>query len=375
MSGTEAERSLAGAAAGHAVLAFRSCGLRQPEPADAACEGAGRVIPEWVRTAQLAKLTDVEIEARLVARDPRWRVEDPSDDARLRELGEATRAPGLGLAVAVALGDTRLVLRRLSPLVASTDPLDVSAVLGAVSYLNDAALSADAVSSLPENVKQPDHELVYQGQWALGLWRTKQRKPALQRAEELMRTWQGLDPASLGAALEKQAPYPLVDREAVMASIGAAQYVRAEAQREEAERLEPPAMKGVKSAAEMKSYVEGPFHDFAQEKQAQLESATAEYRAIAELEPVPPPRWVTEAAARVGEMWLTFATELTSLKPPASAKLDADSLTSLERAMQASAAPLRDRAKRSFEVCTEYGKRERVAMEAVKRCEEALKGL
>ncbi len=333
------------------------------------------MIPEWVRTAQLAKLMDVEIEARLVARDVRWRVEAPSDDARLRELGEATRAPGLGLAVAVALGDTPLVLRRLSPLVASTEPLEVSAVLGAVSYLNDAALSADAVSSLPENVKQADHKLVYQGQWALGLWRTEQRQPALQRAEELLKTWGGLGPEERRAALEKQAPHPLVDREAVMASIGAAQYVRAEAQREEAERLKPPSMKGVKSAADMKGYVEGPFHEFAQGKQAQLESVTAEYRAIAELEPVPPPRWVTEGAARVGEMWLNFATELTTLKPPASAKLDADSLSSLERAMQASAAPLRERAKRSFQVCTEYGQRERVAVEAVKRCEEALKGL
>lgn len=373
VSGTSAEPALAGAAAAQAVLAFQSCGLRQPEPADASCEGALRVVPEWIRTAQLAGLTDVELEARLVARDARWRTEEaPTDAARLRELMGATRSPSLALAAAVALGDTPLVLRYVSAASSRGEPGDVSAVLGAAGYLLDAGFPADAVSALPEKVSQTDFDIVRLGHWSLGLWHTKQRAAALQKAEELARRWASLDPAARRAALARQAPYPLVDREAVMGALGAAQYLRGEAQREQAERLSAPSMKGVRDARGMKQYVEGPFRDYLREKQGLLELATAEYRAIAELAPVPPPRWVVEGAARVGQLWAALADELTSLVPPAGAQVDADSLDSLKRAMSASAAPLLERARRSLEVCVEHGRRERVAPQVVARCQEAL---
>ncbi|MCA9639611.1 MAG: hypothetical protein KC492_02925, partial [Myxococcales bacterium] len=57
-------------------------------------------------------------------------------------------------------------------------------------------------------------------------------------------------------------------------------------------------------------------------------------------------------------------------KFPAAVEKDATSVKNLRKAIAEASAPLQERAKKSFSVCANTGKRERVAKDTVEVCEK-----
>ncbi|MCA9631251.1 MAG: hypothetical protein KC766_26500 [Myxococcales bacterium] len=368
VAGTDAETALAHKATTAAEVAWRGCLLRQPGGPDRLCEGSERLLPGWVAQARLAKEPDAELYAQLVLRDPRWRPEAATiDDTRLLALIKQAKAPGLVLAALVVLRDPHKVLAFAQKFKAK-DPLDKSAQIGASTYFNDSDMAREALRVLPPSrPTDAQLELPWLAQKARHGFASGDVSGAMKLCDELQSRWNDLDPRAKAKALARKEPYPLIGREAVVAAVGTAQYLRAENLRLTAEKLQAPSTASLRSSSELQGYYKA-FTAWLEQRHAALEEATEAYVEIARIEPVAPANWVVEGMRRVGEMWRDFAAEMNGIKFPAEVEKDAASVKNLRRAIADSAAPLSERAKKSFAACVGTGRRERVATDTVELC-------
>jgi len=376
LAGTAGEQALSVKAAAQGERAWRGCLLRQPDPPDGACPGAGDLVSRWVASAASAKDPDLELVAQLVLRDPRWRPQGATvDDTRLQALMKQVKQPELALAAQVALRDPRKVLGRVSAIKATgkESALAQEVLIGAADYFNQSDMAREALSVLPKAGGTLTLQTVWLGQQALALWRSGQHAAALKQADKLTQGWAAADEASRRSALARKAPHPLIGRESIVAALGIAKYLQAENLRVTAEKLKAPSTAALKDSKQLKAYFEGPFAAWLRQRQAALDEATEAYRDIAAVEPVPPLGWVAEGARRVGELWQQFSTEITQLKLPAALDKDKASVDNFRKALVQSVRPLSQRARASFEVCAGLASKEPVGAGTREACEQALK--
>lgn len=97
---------------------------------------------------------------------------------------------------------------------------------------------------------------------------------------------------------------------------GEALFFLAEQKRAEADKVRMPEYQGDGSSDSVKRFVTTKVADFVKKKRAAIEDSEKAYQQILGLQPVPPPRWVIAAAARVGVMQGRFAAEFRAAPIP-----------------------------------------------------------
>lgn len=169
----------------------------------------------------------------------------------------------------------------------------------------------------------------------------------------------------------------------VLTAVGESKFFFAEQKRIETEQVTMPTYKGAGNQESVVKFVNTTVAEFIRMKLQMLEQLEKEYRAIVELEPAPPPKWVIASAARVGEMWDGFARSVRAVPIPnewnrngtvPNTKLTYQALRdSYYSALDGATLPIRQRSRAAFEVCRRYAVKFQYEDAFSARCAEALK--
>ncbi|HTQ05803.1 MAG TPA: hypothetical protein VMI54_18200 [Polyangiaceae bacterium] len=209
---------------------------------------------------------------------------------------------------------------------------------------------------------------------ARALDQTKREGPAGQEYAKIVKTWAdpkaaanqilntpGEDPSStqrrLGRALE---------------AVGEAEFFFAEQKKAKVDKVEFPVYKGPGTKEAVLKHIQTKVKDWIGKKRPLIEDASAEYKKIVDLQPVPPPRWVIAAGSRVGEMWGTFVKEFRAAPIPDSMKKDYEIRTAYYGALDDASEPQKQQAKSAFEVCLGYSVKYQYFDQFSRTCEEWL---
>jgi hypothetical protein len=143
----------------------------------------------------------------------------------------------------------------------------------------------------------------------------------------------------------------MLGRESVVDAVGAAHFLLGEEQRLRAKKLALPAYTGPQSVQGVNQYVKGPVASWITKKQSLLSTAEVHYRAIGDIRPVPPPRWLVAGAAMLGQAYADFAQDFRDAKLPPALERDTELSGAFSRAAREAEKPLLERARQSFESC------------------------
>ncbi|MCK6589564.1 MAG: tetratricopeptide repeat protein, partial [Polyangiaceae bacterium] len=102
----------------------------------------------------------------------------------------------------------------------------------------------------------------------------------------------------------------------VLTAVGEAMFFFAEQKRKEVDRIFFPEYKGAGSRDDVLRHIRTKVKDWVEKKRPAIQAAEKEYLKVVELQPVPPPRWVIAAGARVGGMWGKFVAEFRAAPIP-----------------------------------------------------------
>jgi TolA-binding protein len=102
----------------------------------------------------------------------------------------------------------------------------------------------------------------------------------------------------------------------VLEAVGEAYFFFAEEKKAAVDKIAFPEYKGSGEKAEVTKFVKEKVADWQKKKRSALEDADKEYQKILGLQPVPPPRWVIAAGARVGQMKGRFVAEFRAAPIP-----------------------------------------------------------
>jgi len=105
-------------------------------------------------------------------------------------------------------------------------------------------------------------------------------------------------------------------------AVGEATFYFAEQKKAKVDKVKFPEYKGPGTKEGVVKHIQTKVKDWIGKKRPLIEEATAEYKKIVDLQPVPPPRWVIAAGSRVGEMWGTFVKEFRAAPIPDAIKKD-----------------------------------------------------
>jgi hypothetical protein len=360
------------------VKAWRGCDLGVPRGLDLGCAGARDVVANMAKGFAGAQRDDRQMFAHLLALDPRYRSEG-SDFARqaadqlggLAEQAEtragtkaktphAAEALAMAAYARLALGDAEkagrdaALLRRSFARTAGEEVSLVGAALGWY-YANqeswDKALGELTAESTPAAQQPARVQILWhaaRGRALAGLGRSL---AASQEFERVLGLWRSPDPKDPGKTLGHSLPAPMLGRESVVDAVGAARFSLGEELRLKAKQFALPAYAGASTVQGVNQYVKGPVASWIAKKQSLLSSAEAHYRAIGEIKPVPPPRWLVAGAAMLGQAYADFAQDFRDAKLPPVLERDAEVSASFTKAVREAEKPLLDRARQSFEYC------------------------
>jgi len=155
-------------------------------------------------------------------------------------------------------------------------------------------------------------------------------------------------------------------REARLALAAAeALFATAEEARRAAEQRRPPVLRGARDSAGVTTFVRKDFGPWLSERRKLVEDAERAYLKILEVKPFPPPIWTIAASRADGGMWDELVTETSSVPTPREwegegtiGQTPKAELRSLYRdALDQSLAPLRERVRGAYRVCSEQAKR------------------
>lgn len=155
-------------------------------------------------------------------------------------------------------------------------------------------------------------------------------------------------------------------------AVGEAIFFFAEEKKAKVEKVKFPEYRGTGSKEAVLKHINTKVKDWIQKKRPLIEEATAEYKKIVDLQPVPPPRWVIAAGSRVGEMWGTFVKEFRAAPIPTYMKQDYELRTAYYGALDDASEPQKLQAKSAFEVCLGYSVKYQYFDEFSRACEEWL---
>jgi hypothetical protein len=103
-----------------------------------------------------------------------------------------------------------------------------------------------------------------------------------------------------------------------------------------------------------------------------VEAATAEYKKIVDLQPLPPPSWVIAGGARVGGMWSKFVKEFRAAPIPDAMAKDYEIRTAYFGALDEASEPLKLIGKGAYKTCLDYSVTYQYFDEYSRSCEEWL---
>ena len=155
-------------------------------------------------------------------------------------------------------------------------------------------------------------------------------------------------------------------------SVGEATFYFAEEMKSKVDSVKFPEYKGKGSKEEVKKHIETKVKDWIGKKRPLIEAATADYKRIVDLQPVPPPRWVIASGSRVGQMWGQFVKEFRAAPIPDSIKKDYELRTAYYGALDDASEPQKQMARGAFETCLKYSVKYQYFDQFSRTCEEWL---
>jgi tetratricopeptide (TPR) repeat protein len=154
--------------------------------------------------------------------------------------------------------------------------------------------------------------------------------------------------------------------------VGEAVFFFAEQKRAKVETVKFPAYTGPGDKEKVLKHINEKVAAWIKKKKPLIEEATKEYKKIIDLEPVPPPRWVIAAGARVGQMWGKFVDEFRAAPIPDYMKKDYELRTAYYGALDDASEPQKQTAKGAFETCLGYSVKYQYFDYFSRSCEEWL---
>jgi hypothetical protein len=155
-------------------------------------------------------------------------------------------------------------------------------------------------------------------------------------------------------------------------AVGEAIFFFAEQKKAKVDKVPFPEYKGPGEKQAVLKHIQVKVKDWIGKKRPLIDDASMEYKKIVDLQPVPPPRWVIAAGARVGEMWGTFVKEFRAAPIPDFIKKDYELRTSYYGALDDASEPQKKQAKSAFEVCLGYSVKYQYFDQFSRKCEEWL---
>ncbi len=155
-------------------------------------------------------------------------------------------------------------------------------------------------------------------------------------------------------------------------AVGEAVFYFAEQKKAKVDKVKFPEYKGPGTKEAVVKHIQTKVKDWIGKKRPLIEEATADYKKIIDLQPVPPPRWVIAAGSRVGEMWGTFVREFRAAPIPNAIKQDYELRTAYYGALDDASEPQKQVAKSAFTTCLDYSVKYQYFDEFSRACEEWL---
>jgi TolA-binding protein len=209
---------------------------------------------------------------------------------------------------------------------------------------------------------------------ARSLMQTKRETPAAAEYGKIVKTW--ADPKAAAATImdapgeDPNAKQRRLGR--ALEAVGEATFFFAEQKKAKVDKVEFPAFKGPGNKEAVLKHIQTKVKDWIVKKRPLIDDASAEYKKIVDLQPVPPPRWVIAAGSRVGEMWGTFVKEFRAAPIPDGIKKDYELRTAYFGALDDASEPQKKQAKGAFEVCLGYSVKYQYFDQFSRTCEEWL---
>ncbi len=161
---------------------------------------------------------------------------------------------------------------------------------------------------------------------------------------------------------------------------GEALFYVAEEKRLEADKEKAPEYKGAGKKEDVLKHINTKVATWMKTKRAKIEEAEKAYTAILSLQPVPPPRWVIDAGARVGQMWGKFTAEFRSTPVPKEWKQVGpipaapnmtweDLKNAYYEAIDEASEPMKTRARAAFTSCQSMSRKFAYADDLSKSCD------
>jgi TolA-binding protein len=157
-----------------------------------------------------------------------------------------------------------------------------------------------------------------------------------------------------------------------LTAVGEAVFYFAEIKREAVNKVKFPEYKGTGEKDTVLKHINTKVKDWIAKKKPLVETATAEYKKIVDLQPLPPPKWVIAGGSRVGDMWSTFVKEFRKAPIPKSMAEDYEIRTAYYGALDDASEPLKQIGKSAFKTCLEYSVTYQYFDEFSRSCEEWL---
>ncbi|MEN9581114.1 MAG: hypothetical protein RJA70_4123 [Pseudomonadota bacterium] len=157
-----------------------------------------------------------------------------------------------------------------------------------------------------------------------------------------------------------------------LTAVGEALFYFAEKKREKVEAIQFPAYKGPGEPDAVKKHINTKVKAWVDKKRPLVTEATAEYKKIVDLQPLPPPSWVIAGGARVGGMWAKFVEEFRAAPIPDAMRRDPVVRTAYYGALDEASEPLKQIGKGAYKTCLEYSVTYQYFDEYSRSCEEWL---
>jgi TolA-binding protein len=157
-----------------------------------------------------------------------------------------------------------------------------------------------------------------------------------------------------------------------LTAVGEALYYFAEKKKEAVDKVKFPAYKGPGDKESVLKHINTKVKDWIQKKKPLVDAATAEYKKIVDLQPLPPPQWVIAGGAQVGSMWSTFVKEFRAAPIPDKMKKDYEIRTAYYGALDDASEPLKLIAKSAYKTCLDYSVTYQYFDQFSRSCEEWL---
>jgi hypothetical protein len=157
-----------------------------------------------------------------------------------------------------------------------------------------------------------------------------------------------------------------------LTAVGEAMFFFAEQKRAKVDKIVFPEYKGPGSLEDVKKHINTKVKDWILKKKPAIDEATAEYKKVVDLQPVPPPQWVIASGSRVGTMWGNFVKEFRAAPIPDKIKKDTELRNAYYASLDEASEPQKQVAKGAFKTCLDYSVQYQYFDEYSRSCEEWL---